>query len=121
MTSLLVKDKYKTKIFELENGMGTAMKHSKTQSLEVIGTYLKRKLDGKLNEYKLIGIWQELMGPAIASRTDRMFIKKDFYVNMNSAPLKHELNMSKAKVLKLINEDGYDVIEDAKFSRKFSF
>ena len=35
---------------------------------------------------------------------------------MNSAPLKHELNMSKAKVLKLINEKmGIDVIEDAKF------
>ena len=95
------------------------MKHNKTQSLrEAIGTYLKKeKLDRKLNEHKLIGIWQELMGPIIASRTDRMFIKKKtLYVNMNSAPLKHELNMSKAKVLKLINEKmGIDVIEDAKF------
>ena len=95
------------------------MKHDKTQSLrEAIGTYLKKeKLDRKLNEHKLIGIWQELMGPIIASRTDRMFIKKKtLYVNMNSAPLKHELNMSKAKVLKLINEKmGIDVIEDAKF------
>ena len=54
------------------------MKHDKTQSLrEAIGTYLKKeKLDRKLNEHKLIGIWQELMGPIIASRTDRMFIKK---------------------------------------------
>ena len=95
------------------------MKHNKTQSLrEVIGTYLKEeKLDGKLNEHKLKGIWQELMGPIIASRTDKMFIKKKtLYVNMNSAPLKHELNMSKVKVLKLINEKmGIDVIEDAKF------
>ena len=95
------------------------MKHNKTQSLrEAIGTYLKKeKLDRKLNEHKLIGIWQELMGPIIASRTDRMFIKKKtLYVNMNSAPLKHELNMSKAKVLKLINQKmGIDVIEDAKF------
>lgn len=95
------------------------MKHDKTQSLrEAIGAYLKKeKLDRKLNEHKLIGIWQELMGPIIASRTDRMFIKKKtLYVNMNSAPLKHELNMSKAKVLKLINEKmGIDVIEDAKF------
>ena len=95
------------------------MKHDKTQSLrEAIGTYLKKeKLDRKLNEHKLIGIWQELMGPIIASRTDRMFIKKKtLYFNMNSAPLKHELNMSKAKVLKLINEKmGIDVIEDAKF------
>jgi len=95
------------------------MKHDKTQSLrEAIGTYLKKeKLDKKLNEHKLVGIWQELMGPIIASRTDRMFIKKKtLYVNMNSAPLKHELNMSKAKVLKLINQKmGIDVIEDAKF------
>ena len=95
------------------------MKHDSIQSLrEAIGKYLKEeKLDGKLNEYKLIGIWQELMGPTIASRTDRMFIKKKtLYVNINSAPLKQELNMSKAKVLKLINEKmGIDVIEDAIF------
>ena len=95
------------------------MKHDSIQSLrEAIGKYLKEeKLDVKLNEYKLFGIWQELMGPTIASRTDRMFIKKKtLYVNMNSAPLNQELNMSKAKVLKLINEKmGIDVIEDAKF------
>ena len=95
------------------------MKHDSAQSLrEAIGKYLKEeKLDGKLNEHKLKGIWQELMGPTIASRTDRMFIKKKIlYVNMNSAPLKQELNMSKDKVLKLINEKmGIDFIEDAKF------
>ena len=95
------------------------MKHDSAQSLrEAIGKYLKEeKLDGKLNEHKLKGIWQELMGPTIASRTDRMFIKKKIlYVHMNSAPLKQELNMSKAKVLKLINEKmGIDFIEDAKF------
>ena len=95
------------------------MKHDSPKSLrEAIGKYLKEeRLDGKLNEHKLIGIWQELMGPTIASRTDRMFIKKKtLYVNINSAPLKQELNMSKAKVLKLINDKmGIDVIEDAKF------
>ena len=95
------------------------MKHDSPKSLrEAIGKYLKEeRLDGKLNEHKLIGIWQELMGPTIASRTDRMFIKKKtLYVNINSAPLKQELNMSKAKVLKLIIEKmGIDVIEDAKF------
>ena len=54
------------------------MKHDRTQSLrEAIGKYLKEeKLEGKLNEHKLIGMWQELMGPTIASRTARMFIKK---------------------------------------------
>ena len=95
------------------------MKHDSPKSLrEAIGKYLKEeKLDGKLNEHKLIGIWQELMGPTIASRTDRMFIKKKtLYVNINSAPLKQELNMSKTKVLKLINEKmGINFIEDAKF------
>ena len=95
------------------------MKHDSPKSLrEAIGKYLKEeRLDGKLNEHKLIGIWQELMGPTIASRTDRMFIKKKtLYVNINSAPLKQELNMSKTKVLKLINEKmGINFIEDAKF------
>jgi hypothetical protein len=46
-----------------------------------------------------------------------MFIKKKtLYVNMNSAPLKQELNMSKAKVLKLIHQKvGIDIIDDVKF------
>ena len=82
------------------------MKHDSPKSLrEAIGKYLKEeRLDGKLNEHKLKGIWQELMGPTIASRTDRMFIKKKtLYVNMNSAPLKQELNMSKTKVLKSVS------------------
>ena len=95
------------------------MKHDRTQSLrEAIGKYLKEeKLEGKLNEHKLIGMWQELMGPTIASRTARMFIKKKtLYVNMNSAPLKQELNISKAKVLKLIHQKvGIDIIDDVKF------
>ena len=95
------------------------MKHDSIQSLkEAIGKYLKKeRLDGKLNEHKLIGIWPELMGPTIASRTAKMFIKKKtLYVNMNSAALKQELNMSKAKVLKIINEKmGIDIIDDAKF------
>ena len=95
------------------------MKYDNIQSIrEAIGKYLKEeKLDGKLNEHKLISMWQELMGPIISSRTSRMFIKKKtLYVNMNSAPLKQELNMSKAKVLKLIHKRiGIEIIDNVKF------
>ena len=95
------------------------MKNDSTQSIrEAIGKYLKEeKLDGKFNEHKLIGMWQELMGPIISSRTARMFIKKKIlYVNINSAPLKQELNMSKVKVLKLIHKKtDTHIIDDVKF------
>ena len=56
------------------------MKHDRTQSLrEAIGKYLKEeKLEGKLNEHKLIGMWQELMGPTIAkSYGSNVYQKKD--------------------------------------------
>ena len=85
---------------------------------DALRKFLKEKnLDTKLNEHKLITMWDEVMGATISKRTSRLFIKnKILFVHVSSAPLKQELTMSKSKVLALIDEKiGVGILEDIRF------
>jgi len=63
----------------------------------LLNTY---KINGRFDEASLINAWEEVMGKPVGSRTNRLFIKKDvLFVELSSAPLKHELNLSKDKIL----------------------
>ena len=75
------------------------------------------KLNGKLSEVQLVGSWEKIMGKAISMKTQEVFVRnRKLFVRLTSAPLKHELNMAKAKVLTLINaEVGESVIDDVVF------
>ena len=85
---------------------------------DALSKFLKEKnLDTKLNEHKLITMWDQVMGATISKRTSRLFIKnKILFVHVSSAPLKQELTMSKSKVLALIDEKiGVGILEDIRF------
>jgi predicted nucleic acid-binding Zn ribbon protein len=70
---------------------------------ELLNAY---KLRGKFNETHIVASWSRIMGPAIANRTSKIFIKnKKLYVQLNSAPLKSELSMSRAKIVEILNKD----------------
>jgi predicted nucleic acid-binding Zn ribbon protein len=75
------------------------------------------KLDGKLNEVKVINSWQKLMGPVVANRTGNIFIRdKKLFVTLTSAPLREELSMAKSKIIEMINKEaGAEVITDVVF------
>jgi len=75
------------------------------------------KLNGKLSEVQLVGSWEKIMGKAIALKTQEVFVRnRKLYVRLNSAPLKHELNMAKSKVVTMINaEMGDSVIDEVIF------
>ncbi|HEY8402728.1 MAG TPA: DUF721 domain-containing protein [Cytophagaceae bacterium] len=75
------------------------------------------KLRGKYNETHIINSWERIMGKAIASRTTKLLIRGEkMYVELNSAPLKQELNLSKSKIIKLLNDDlGVEVIKEINF------
>ena len=50
----------------------------------------------------LVDAWSEIMGQPIAEKTTQIYIKdKILFVRLNSAPLRNELQMSKAKILQL--------------------
>jgi predicted nucleic acid-binding Zn ribbon protein len=81
---------------------------------ELLQVYnLKQKFDEK----QVISFWGKVMGPPIASRTSSLYVKdKKLFVKLTSAPLKNELNMSKGKVLQLLEKEfGPGVIEDVVF------
>jgi len=85
---------------------------------EVIEEMLKiYKLNGKINETKVLESWDKLMGKAISARTvDLKFKYKKLFVTLNSAPLRQELAMSKSKLIDLLNKDFKEkVVEDVVF------
>lgn len=85
---------------------------------EAISDMLKQyHLNERFDEKKLIDSWNKLMGVTIAKRTEKIFIKKKvLFVQLNSAPLKNELNMSKDKVKAILEKEvGKDIINEIIF------
>lgn len=74
-------------------------------------------LKGKFDQNRLIVSWEELMGKMIAQKTGKLFFKgKVLYVEIQSAPLKHELKLAKTKIIENFNRDiGQGVVEDVIF------
>ena len=70
------------------------------------------RLQGRFDETQLIDSWERLMGRSIASRTTKLFIKdKKLFVQVNSAPLKNELSLSKPKIIEIFEKEiGKDII-----------
>lgn len=90
--------------------------------IQPIGESLKAlmkayRLDGKLSEIQLVQNWEKIMGKPIAMKTQQLYFKDGkLFVKLTSAPLKHELNMSKSKVVEILNtEAGTDVVKEIIF------
>lgn len=75
------------------------------------------KIKDKFNATQLVSSWGKLMGSPIASRTEKVFMKeRKLFVKLTSAPLKHELNLSKTKVLDIFKKEfGENSLEDIVF------
>jgi predicted nucleic acid-binding Zn ribbon protein len=75
------------------------------------------KLDSKYSAMMIKASWEKLMGKPIASRTQQISLNnRKLRVKLTSAPLKHELNMSKTRVLELLEKEfGKGVIEEVVF------
>ncbi|GAB3961115.1 hypothetical protein GCM10028805_60070 [Spirosoma harenae] len=85
---------------------------------DAIGQLLKAyQLQTRFNETYLEAFWGKMMGPAIASRTNRLYVRdRKLYIEIGSAPLRNELVNAKQKLIQLVNKDmGSDVIEDVIF------
>jgi hypothetical protein len=57
------------------------------------------------------------MGASVATRTEKIFFENDstLVVVLNSAPLRHQLNQSKSKLIKILNQEiGKEIISDIK-------
>ena len=75
------------------------------------------RLEGKMNEVKLINAWEKVMGAAVAHRTTEIkIINKKLYVTLSSAVLRQELFMAREKITISLNEEaGAAVIDEIIF------
>ncbi len=68
----------------------------------------------KLTEAALVCSWKAVMPQAVCKRTTRAFYKQGkLFVQLNSAPLRQELQLNKNKVLALLqaHAQGCDLLE----------
>ncbi len=75
------------------------------------------RIEGKISQAQVVAGWEKIMGKGIALKTKELFFQdRKLFVTLTSAPLKHELNMSKTKVIDLINNEiGGDYIKEVVF------
>ena len=89
------------------------MRQSNDQTMkQAIETMLKTfKLDGKMQQLKLINSWEKIMGPAVASRTTEIkFYGSKLFITLSSASLRQELFQERDRLVKLLNDESGAVV-----------
>ena len=82
------------------------MLRTKEQPLGHIVSLILREqgMETTLRQRHLIEAWPEVMGPVIAARTTRLFIKgQTLHVSLTSALLKHDLQMNRSALVQKLN------------------
>ena len=74
-------------------------------------------IENKYLQTLLITKWDKFMGPSVATRTEKIYFKdKTMHVVLKSAALKHQLTLSKSKIVELVNKEmDRDLIEEIIF------
>ncbi len=75
------------------------------------------KLQGRMDELKLMDAWAKVTGPMVQNRTKELSIRnKVLYVKLESAALREELSYSREKLIQRLNEEtGLTVINQVVF------
>lgn len=71
-------------------------------------------LSDKMKEMEIVNGWEDLMGKAVANRTDKVFISnKVLHVKLNSSVMRDELSYGKKVIIERVNERaGEQLITD---------
>ena len=95
------------------------MRKSNTEHIgDIIEEYIDAlKLRGKMKHFRATKLWPEVMGPAIAKATKKIYAKEGkMFVHIDSPVLKHELYMAKSGIINTLNKKlGGKVIIDIIF------
>jgi hypothetical protein len=76
----------------------------KTAIQEMLRVY---KLQGRMDELKLMSSWGKIMGPMVLNRTLDLSIRNQvLYVKLESAALREELSYSRETVILRLNEEA---------------
>jgi predicted nucleic acid-binding Zn ribbon protein len=95
------------------------MRKKNTERLsDIIRQILKEQnLEKPLNEKMLLDSWPKVLGENIVKYTTGLYIKnRVLYVSLSSSVLRHDLFLSKEKILESLNQQvGASVIDDIIF------
>ncbi|MEI6696292.1 MAG: DUF721 domain-containing protein [Bacteroidota bacterium] len=68
---------------------------------QVLNAY---RMNGKINETRIIQAWEQVCGAMISRHTEDMYIKnKILYIKVDSAALRNELSYAKTKLIMTLN------------------
>ncbi|WP_312790955.1 DUF721 domain-containing protein [Sphingobacterium sp.] len=72
------------------------------------------KLRRKFDETSIAAVWPQLIGKAIANRTQQLYVRdKKLFVRVESAVIKNELALMRRQILGRVNEYvGHVIIEE---------
>ena len=85
---------------------------------ETLGNYLQAMgIDKKVKETDVLSSWEEMMGDAVAKRTEKLYIKeKILYLELNSSVMRDELRYAKSTIIKRLNDKaGFEIINNIYF------
>lgn len=75
------------------------------------------QLNGKMKELEVLDKWEEMMGKAVATRTEKLYIKdRILYIQLNSSVMRDELQHGKQIIIERVNQQaGFRIVEDIWF------
>lgn len=95
------------------------MERRKSELLaDVVRRFMRESgLETPLNQYRLLQLWPDVVGNAVAEATGQLYIKnQSLYVHILTPVLRTELQMQRAALVKALNEKvGAMVIVDVIF------
>lgn len=80
---------------------------NKDESIQsIIDSVIKSyKLEGRMKDFDIINGWEEMMGKAVASRTDKIAIKNRVLIlRLNSSVMREELMFGKQIIIDRVNQ-----------------
>lgn len=91
---------------------------TETPLKDLIDKFLKAyRLDGKMKEMDVLNGWKDMMGIAVANRTEKLYIRnRILHIKMSSSVMRDELAHGKQIILLRVNEyAGSKIIDDVWF------
>ena len=85
---------------------------------ELVEKLLKAyRLDDKMKELDVVDAWEEMMGKAVAARTQQIYIKNNIlYLVLDSSVMREELLHGKSIIIQRVNEFAQkEIIRDIWF------
>lgn len=94
-----------------KKGDAISMKIAMEKYLEAMG------MDRQVLEHSVLSKWEEIMGSAVAARTDSKEIKdQTLYLKINSSVMRDELFQMRSVIIKRLNEKaGFEMVKEIFF------